>query len=96
LADKAWVNTQVTTNAPNHISDNGEPFASLEALQQYSGTVTNNDYAFVKTTDAGGNPMLQHYRYNVTQSQWVFEYSFLTGREAATNAECVNIISELT
>lgn len=43
LADKAFVNSSIATNTANFI----DTFANITALNSYSGTVTNNDYAFV-------------------------------------------------
>lgn len=43
LADKAFVNSSIATNTANFIGT----FANVPALEAYSGTVTNNDYAFV-------------------------------------------------
>lgn len=55
LTDQNFVNSSVATNTANYISNNGEPFTSLAQLEAYSGTLTNNDYAFVVGTDAAGN-----------------------------------------
>lgn len=43
LADKDFVNSSISTNTANFIGT----FISVSALESYSGTVTNNDYAFV-------------------------------------------------
>lgn len=43
LADKNFVNSSISTNTANFIGT----FESVTDLQSYSGTVTNNDYAFV-------------------------------------------------
>jgi len=43
LADKQFVNSSVATNTANFIGT----FESITDLRAYSGTVTNNDYAFV-------------------------------------------------
>lgn len=43
LADKNFVNSSIATNTANFIGT----FESLSDLEGYSGTVTNNDYAFV-------------------------------------------------
>lgn len=43
LADKDFVNSSVSTNTANFIGT----FTSVSDLNAYSGTVTNNDYAFV-------------------------------------------------
>ena len=54
LADKNFVNSSVSTNTANFIGT----FNSVTDLESYSGTVTNNDYAFVinsVVTDNGGD-----------------------------------------
>lgn len=43
LADKEFVNSSISTNTARFIGT----FSSVTALEAYSGTVTNNDYAFV-------------------------------------------------
>lgn len=66
LADKAFVNSSISTNTANFIGT----FNSLAELQQQSAT--NNDYAFVIETDALGNEYYDRYKYN--GSQWLYEY----------------------
>ena len=66
LADKAFVNSSISTNTANFIGT----FNSLIELQQV--TATNNDYAFVIETDAVGNEYYDRYKYN--GSQWIYEY----------------------
>lgn len=76
LADKQFVNSSVGTNTANYISNNGEPFASVAALEAYAGTVTNNDYAFVTGTDSAGNTYYDRYKATVSGSSvtWAKEY----------------------
>ena len=76
LADEEFVNSSVSTNTANYISDNGEPFASVAALEAYSGTVTNNDYAFVTGTDSAGNTYYDRYKATVSGNTvtWAKEY----------------------
>ena len=74
LADKNFVNSSVSTNTANYISNNGQPFTSLSQLEAYSGTLTNNDYAFVVGTDAAGNTTYTRYKYNGETEQWASEY----------------------
>lgn len=92
LADKDFVNNQVSTNTANYISDNGEPFESVAALEAYSGTVTNNDYAFVEVIESG-NTYYDRYKATVTGSTvtWAKEYrinnsSFTSGQWDAINS----------
>lgn len=91
LADKNFVNSSIATNTAYYISDNGQPFQSLADLEAYSGTLTNNDYAFVVGTDAQGNTVYDRYKYNASTQQWAFEYelnnsSFTAAQWAAINS----------
>ena len=76
LADKAFVNSSIGTNTANYISNNGQPFTSVAALEAYSGTVTNNDYAIVTGTDSAGNVYYDRYKATVSGASvsWAFEY----------------------
>ena len=97
LADKAFVNSSVATNTANYISDNGQPFTSLAALEAYSGTLTNNDYAYVVTTDAAGNTVYNRYKYvddGETTPAWAFEYAL--NNSSFTAAEWAAIQSGIT
>ena len=87
LADKNFVNSTVTTNTSFFIGT----FQSLEDLEAYSGTVTNNDYGFVETHDQAGNTFYDKYKYNSNTSSWLFEYeinnsSFTAAQWAALNS----------
>ena len=70
LADKNFVNSSVATNTAYFIGT----FQSVEDLEAYSGTLTNNDYAFVETHDTAGNTYYDRYKYNSSTAQWAFEY----------------------
>ena len=72
LADKDFVNSSIATNTANFIGT----FNSLADLQAYSGTLTNNDYAFVIVTDSLGNNAYDRYKYTTatTPASWIFEY----------------------
>ena len=94
LADKAFVNSSISTNTANFIGT----FSSVAELEAYSGTLTNNDYAFVTSTDSAGNTVYNRYKYNSTSQEWIFEYalnnsSFTSAQWAAINS---NITSTLT
>lgn len=73
LADKNFVNSSINTNTANFIGT----FNSVAELEAYSGTVTNNDYAFVIAVDGDGNTVYNRYKYStsVTPSAWLFEYA---------------------
>lgn len=91
LADKNFVNSSIATNTGSYISDNGQPFTSLADLQAYSGTLTNNDYAFVVGTDQQGNTTYTRYKYNANTQTWAVEYvlnnsSFTANQWAAINS----------
>lgn len=90
LADKAFVNSSVATNTANYISDNGEPFTSLADLEAYSGTLTNNDYAFVVGTDAAGNTTYTRYKYNASTDTWAEEYVLNNSSFTATQWDAIN------
>lgn len=74
LADKSFVNSSIGTNTANYISDDGEPFTSVDDLPTTG--VTNNDYAFVTGTDDAGNVYYDRYKATVSGSNvsWAKEY----------------------
>lgn len=89
LADKDFVNSSIATNTANFIGT----FNSVAELEAYSGTVTNNDYAFVIVTDSAGNTAYDKYKYTTatTPASWQFEYelnnsSFTAAQWAAINS----------
>lgn len=89
LADKNFVNSSISTNTANFIGT----FNSVAELEAYSGTLTNNDYAFVVGTDSAGNTVYDRYKYTdaTTPASWVFEYelnnsSFTADQWAAINS----------
>ena len=91
LADKNFVNSSVATNTANYISNNGQPFNSLAELEAYTGTLTNNDYAFVVGTDQVGNTTYTRYKYVAPAGEWAEEYvlnnsSFTAAQWAAINS----------
>lgn len=89
LADKNFVNSSIATNTANFIGT----FTSVADLEAYSGTLTNNDYAFVETTDSAGNTLYDRYKYTTatTPASWQFEYelnnsSFTANQWASINS----------
>jgi hypothetical protein len=69
----------------------------LAALESYSGTLTNNDYAYVVTTDAAGNTVYNRYKYvddGETTPAWAFEYAL--NNSSFTAAEWAAIQSGIT
>lgn len=83
-----FVNSSVATNTANFVGT----FNSVAELEAYSGTVTNNDYAFVISTDSAGNTVYNRYKYN--GSEWVFEYTL--NNSSFTAAQWATIQSGLT
>ena len=93
--DKAvaeFVNSSIATNTANYISNNGEPFTSVEQLEAYSGTVTNNDYAFVTGTDSEGNTYYDRYKATVKGSSvtWALEYRLNNSSFTAAQWSAIN------
>lgn len=84
LADKAFVNSSIASNTANFIGT----FDSVAELEAYSGTLTNNDYAFVETTDSSGNVLYDRYKYNGTE--WLFEYELNNSSFTATQWAAIN------
>lgn len=80
LADKNFVNSSISTNTANFIGT----FNSVAELEAYSGTVTNNDYAFVIGTDSAGNTTYNRYKYNGNTQQWIYEYTLNNSSFTAT------------
>lgn len=83
-----FVNSSVSTNTANFIGT----FNSVVELEAYSGTVTNNDYAFVIGTDTAGNTVYNRYKFNGTA--WAFEYAL--NNSSFTAAQWATIQSGLT
>ena len=100
--DKAvaeFVNSSIATNTANYISNNGEPFTSVEQLEAYSGTVTNNDYAFVTGKDPEGNTYYDRYKATVSGETvtWALEYrlnnsSFTAAQWSAINSGITSVL----
>ena len=93
--DKAvaeFVNSSIATNTANYISNNGEPFTSVEQLEAYSGPVTNNDYAFVTGTDSEGNTYYDRYKATVKGSgvTWSLEYRLNNSSFTAAQWSAIN------
>ncbi|MBD5437705.1 MAG: hypothetical protein HDR37_03905 [Treponema sp.] len=85
LADKDFVNSSIATNTAYFVGT----FDSVAALNAYSGTKTNNDYAFVQSKDSAGNTIFSRYKWNGTA--WLYEYelnnsSFTAAQWAAINS----------
>ena len=86
LADKKFVNYTVATNTSYIIGT----FNSVEELKAYTGEVTNNDYAFVISTDAQGNTVYNRYKYNGDTQGWLYEYSLNNSSFTADQWAAIN------
>ena len=88
LADKNFVNSSIATNTANFIGT----FNSVADLEAYSGTLTNNDYAFVVGTDSAGNTVYDRYKYTdaTTPPSWIFEYELNNSSFTAAQWDAIN------
>lgn len=86
LADKNFVNSSIATNTANFIGT----FNSVAELEAYSGTLTNNDYAFVISTDVDGNTVYNRYKYNGETEEWLFEYALNNSSFTSTQWAAIN------
>lgn len=85
LADKSFVNSSIATNTAYFVGT----FNSVAALNAYTGAKTNNDYAFVQSTDSAGNTVFSRYKWD--GSAWKYEYelnnsSFTSSQWSAINS----------
>ena len=87
-----FVNSSIATNTANYISNNGNPFTSVEQLNTYTGTVTNNDYAFVNGIDSDGNTYYDRYKATVNGSSvtWSLEYRLNNSSFTAAQWSAIN------
>lgn len=86
LADKNFVNSSIATNTAYFIGT----FDSVDALNAYDGTKTNNDYAFVVTSGDDGTVSYNRYKYNASDDQWIFEYKLNNTGFTAEQMAAVN------
>lgn len=86
----AFINSSIATQTANFIGT----FQSLSDLENYSGTVTNNDYAFVIDVDQAGNTVFKRYKYNSDNDEWLFEYNL--NNSSFTAAQWATIQSGFT
>lgn len=100
LADKDFVNSSISTNTAIFIGT----FQSLEELNSYQGTLTDNDYAFVITKDENNNTAYERYKYTTNDGtgEWKFEYtlnnsSFTAEQWAAINSNATpDLIAQIS
>ena len=88
LADKAFVNSSIASSTANFIGT----FNSVADLEAYSGTLTNNDYAFVIGTDGDGNTIYNRYKYTTATNppSWEFEYELNNSNFTASQWAAIN------
>ena len=89
LADKDFVNSSIATNTANFLGTYTS-LADIEAIQN----PTNNDYAFLQTTDSAGNTVYKRYKYSSSDSEWLFEYDL--NNSSFTSEQWATINSGLT
>ena len=85
LADKAFVNSSVSTNTANFVGT----FNTIEELEAVQNP-TNNDYGFVISTDADGNTVYNRYKYVASTTTWLFEYALNNSSFTAAQWTAVN------
>ena len=85
LADKDFVNSSISTNTANFLGT----FNTLEEIEALTD-VTNNDYAFWKTTDTLGNVVFKRYKYIADEQLWKFEYDLNNSSFTAKQWEAIN------
>lgn len=94
LADKDFVNSSISTNTANFLGTYST-LAEIEAIQN----PTNNDYAFLETTDASGNNVYDRYKYSGEDQEWLFEYelnnSSFTAEQWATINSGITEVSDI-
>lgn len=88
LADKAFVNSSIETSTATFRGT----FDSVAELNEYSGPVDNNDYAFVKTLDVQSG-LYQYDRYKWVAGnpgRWVYEYTINSSGFTAEQLAALN------
>jgi hypothetical protein len=82
----SFVNSSIATETAHFIGT----FNSVADLEAYSGPLTNNDYAFVVSTDVSGNTLYNRYKYNDADDSWLFEYSLNNSSFTANQWATIN------
>ena len=87
LADKDFVNSSIASNTAYFIGT----FNSFEELENYSGTITPNDYAFVVAND-NGNTVYKRYKWSDNVWKWEYDLnnSSFTAEQWATINSGIN------
>ena len=85
LTTEDFVNSSISTNTANFLGT----FNTLEEIEALTD-VTNNDYAFWKTTDTLGNVVFKRYKYNAYEQLWKFEYDLNNSSFTAKQWDAIN------
>ena len=85
LTTKDFVNSSISTNTANFLGT----FNTLEEIEALTD-VTNNDYAFWKTTDTIGSVVFKRYKYIADKQEWKFEYDLNNSSFTAEQWEAIN------
>lgn len=85
LTTEDFVNSSIATNTANFLGT----FNTLEEIEALTD-VTNNDYAFWKTTDTLGSVVFKRYKYSADEQLWKFEYDLNNSSFTAKQWEAIN------
>lgn len=85
LTTEDFVNSSISTNTANFLGT----FNTLEEIEALTD-VTNNDYAFWKTTDTLGSVVFKRYKYIADKQEWKFEYDLNNSSFTAEQWEAIN------
>lgn len=85
LTTEDFVNSSIATNTANFLGT----FNTLEEIEALTA-VTNNDYAFWKTTDTLGSVVFKRYKYSADEQLWKFEYDLNNSSFTAKQWEAIN------
>lgn len=85
FADKDFVNSSISTNTANFLGT----FNTLEEIESLTD-VTNNAYAFWKTTDTLGSVVFKRYKYIASEQLWKFEYDLNNSSFTVKQWEAIN------
>ena len=85
LTTKDFVNSSISTNTAHFLGT----FNTLEEIESLTD-VTNNDYAFWKTTDTLGNVVFKRYKYSADEQLWKFEYDLNNSSFTSAQWDAIN------
>ena len=85
LTTEDFVNSSIATNTANFLGT----FNTLEEIEALTD-VTNNDYAFWKTTDTLGSVVFKRYKYIADEQEWKFEYDLNNSSFTAEQWRAIN------